>query len=325
MRSIIALYILWALSGQPVFSQQPHGEFHKFVLKKADDERRKTKSKEWWGTGVICFSSEEIPRLGTVAEVQPLLKTSFEEGDKFVGRVYAMTHLGGLPGGMPDEIEYRIIEKGKVLYRVGLKGEALPEAEWSSWLIDLPADLQKGFDDLGPGDHSLRIEVWSGREEEVLTEWKDKETDKTVGYTKDKENRGKFLASGELVYEKEGETEEEATEETEGVAEEMTEEVTEEVVEEGAVKGYQGQEIIRYWEDWDNGKTKFEYQFYEGEHGEKINAGFYREYYESGQLAHEENYNKEGQLDGKQVDYDEKGQVKKESVYTNGTCVSGCE
>jgi hypothetical protein len=246
-----------------------------------------------------------------------MLKTGFKDGDKFVGRVYATTHLGGLPGGMPDEIEYRMVENGKVVYRIGSKGEARPEAEWSSWLLDLPADLQKGFDDLGSGKHSLRIEVWSGREEEVVTTWKDKETDKTVGITKEKENRGVFLASGDLVFEKEGQPEQ-AEEQTEPAA------IAPEETEPQATAGYHGQKIERYWEDWSNGKTKFEYEFYEGENGEKINAGYYREYYESGQLAHEEHYNKNGQWDVKQVDYDEHGKMKKESVYENGKCVSGC-
>ncbi len=183
-----------------VSAQQPQGEFHKYIVKKTDDERRKTKGSEWWGAGVIVFSKEDIPRLGTIKEVTPMLKTEFAEGESFVGRVYCGKHLGGLEGGMPESILYRLIENGKAVYEIESSGEYRPEAEWSSWLIDLPSDMEKGFEKLEPGTHQLRIEVWSSREVEVVTEWKDSETNKTVGFTKENQNRGIFLASGELTF-----------------------------------------------------------------------------------------------------------------------------
>ena len=197
-----AIFSLCILGGLKVHAQQPQGEFHKYIVKKTDDERRKTKNQEWWGAGVIMFSKEDIPRMGTIKEVTPMLQNSFSDGDKFVGRVYGTKHLGGLEGGMPESILYRLIENGKAVYEIESKGEYMPESEWSSWLIDLPSDLEKGFDKLEPGKHDLRIEVWSSREVEVLTEWKDKASDKTVGFTKENENRGTFLASGTFTFEK---------------------------------------------------------------------------------------------------------------------------
>lgn len=195
-------FSLCVLCGSKVFSQQPQGEFHKYIVKKTDDEQRKTKGQEWWGAGVIVFSKEDIPRMGTTNEITPMLQNSFSDGDKFVGRVYCAKHLGGLEGGMPESILYRLIEKGKAVCEIESKGEYMPESEWSSWLIDLPSDLEKGFEQLESGTHDLRIEVWSSREVEVLTEWKDKETDKTVGFTKENENRGKYLASGTFTFKK---------------------------------------------------------------------------------------------------------------------------
>ena len=192
--------ILGVLCGKNVLAQQPQGEFHKYIVKKTDDERRKSKGAEWWGAGVIVFSKDDIPRMGTTQEVMPMLQSEFSEGDKFVGRIYCQKHLGGLANGMPESILYRLIENGKAIYEIESKGEYLPEAEWSSWLIDLPSDMEKGFDKLESGKHQLRIEVWSSREVEVVTEWKDSETNKTVGFTKENENRGKFLASGDLIY-----------------------------------------------------------------------------------------------------------------------------
>lgn len=195
---MVALFCAW-----PAFAQQPQGEFHKYIVKKTDDDRRKTKGAEWWGAGVIVFAKEDIPRMGTIKEVTPMQQSEFSEGDKFIGRVYCQKHLGGLDGGMPQSILYRLIENGKAVYEIESKGEYMPESEWSSWLIDLPADMEKGFDKLEAGRHQLRIEVWSSREVEEVTEWKDSETNKTVGFTKENKNRGKFLASGELTYVKE--------------------------------------------------------------------------------------------------------------------------
>ncbi|MCK6543101.1 hypothetical protein L6Q79_10505 [bacterium] len=183
-----------------VTAQQPQGEFHKHIIKKTDHERRKTKGQEWWGAGAVVFSKEEIPRLGKTAEVQPLLQTQFNHGDTFFGRVYSPVHMGGLPGGMPEVIEYRVIENGKRIYEIESRGDALPESDWSSWLMELPSDLQRCFDELPEGTHNLRIEVWSARTVEVLTEWKDRETDKTVGFTKENEGRIKFIAAGDIVY-----------------------------------------------------------------------------------------------------------------------------
>jgi hypothetical protein len=206
MKNWIFLFLLFicAVRGDEIFAQaQPQGEFHKYIVKKVDAERHKNKSKEWWGAGVICFSKSDIPRMGKTSEVEPTLESTFKSGDVFFGRVYLTTSLGDLPGtGMPEEIVYRFYCEGKMIYHAGAKGDAMPEASWSSWALDLPSNFEKGFEAIPEGKHVVRIEIWSSKEYEEVTEYKDEETDKTVGYTKENQNAGKFIASGEFTYEK---------------------------------------------------------------------------------------------------------------------------
>jgi hypothetical protein len=200
---ILSMFVCSLYSEKIAAQAQPQGEFHKYIVKKTDDERHKTKSKEWWGAGVVCFSKTDIPRMGKKAEVEPTLETNFKSGDVFFGRVYLTTNLGNLPGtGMPEEIEYRFYCEGKMIYHAGAKGDALPDAEWSSWALDLPSNFEHGFDAIPEGKHVVRIEIWSGKEYEEVTEYKDEETNKTVGFTKENQNAGKFIASGEFTYEK---------------------------------------------------------------------------------------------------------------------------
>ncbi|MBN8217462.1 MAG: hypothetical protein J0L75_12525 [Spirochaetes bacterium] len=181
---------------------QPQGEFHQAIVKKTDEERRATKGKEWWGAGVICFApGDQIPRLGKKAEVEAMLRTSFKRGENFTGRVYLPRHVGGMDEQEPVSLLYRMIVGGKMLYQVELKGDVKPDPEWSSWMIDLPADLQKGFDALASGTHSVRIEVWSSREAVKTTLWVD-ENGKPLGKTQESVNKGKFWASGEFNWTK---------------------------------------------------------------------------------------------------------------------------
>jgi hypothetical protein len=206
MKNAILLFsmFVFALAASHVFGQaQPQGEFHKYIIKKTEDERHKSKGKEWWGAGVICFSKTDIPRTGKISEVEPTLETNFKSGDVFFGRVYLTTNLGNLPGtGMPEEIEYRFYCEGKMIYHAGAKGDAMPESGWSSWALDLPSNFENAFEAIPDGKHVVRIEIWSSKEYEEVTEYKDEETNKTVGFTKENQNAGKFIAAGEFTFEK---------------------------------------------------------------------------------------------------------------------------
>lgn len=202
----IALSLLLALSfvapAQAGEAPQPQGEFHKHILKKTEAERRKSKPKEWWGKGVVVFSKTDIPRLGKVKEVEPTVETSFTSGDTFHARVYLPVNLGKVPGGYPPALIYRVYVDGKHARDTEAKGDARPEPAWSSWILDLPADLKGTFDAISPGKHDIRLEIWSSDEQKRVTVYTDKDSGKVVGAEKDSVNFGKFLAAGDFTYEK---------------------------------------------------------------------------------------------------------------------------
>jgi hypothetical protein len=144
--------------GQP----QPQGEFHQHLFKKSHTERvQQGKSSEM--IGVVVFSTQEIPRLGTIKEIEPILGTEFRRYQCVWARCFLPKHLGALPGGMPNRIVYRMIVDGKQHYEKELTGEYLPLPEWSSWMIQLPDALQEGYDTLPPEPVQLRLEVWASK------------------------------------------------------------------------------------------------------------------------------------------------------------------
>jgi hypothetical protein len=183
-----------ALAGE---AAQPQGEFHKYIVKKTDEERRKTKSKEWWGKGVVVFSKTDIPRLGKTKEVEPTVQTSFKSGDAFYARIYLPKNVGTVPA-----LIYRVYVDGKHARDVESKGDTRPEAAWSSWVLDLPDHLKGAFDSMSEGKHDVRLEIWSSDEQKRLTIYTDKDSGKVVGAEKDSVNFGKFLAAGDFTYEK---------------------------------------------------------------------------------------------------------------------------
>jgi hypothetical protein len=192
LSAFAALLIATVSFAQP----QAQGEYHKFIVKKTDDERKASKGKEWWGAGVIMFSKQDIPRTGTIKEVQPMLSNSFSIDDKFVGRVYLPKSVNQMDGAKPEAITYRIyIDKESRPYITEAKGETMPDGDWSSWLIDFPDNVQTAFNNIPEGKHTIRVEVWSSKEIETTTIYTD-ENDKAVAYSKDTDNKGKFWAAG---------------------------------------------------------------------------------------------------------------------------------
>lgn len=152
MKSTIFLVVaFWA--NQPILAQpQPQGEYHHALMKNQKD-----------AFGVIVFSKKEIPRLGKATEIEPLLAESFMSSDSFWARVFLPKHLGAIEGGMPKSLVYRLIVSGTLIFETEIKDEYLPVPEWSSWMLQLPNDLQKGFHLLPPGESAVSLEIWSGK------------------------------------------------------------------------------------------------------------------------------------------------------------------
>jgi len=146
-----------SLSAQP----QPQGEFHQRLFKKNDTGTKRLNMPE--GTGVIVFATEEIPRLGTVKEIEPMLKNEFRRYQSVWARFFLPKHLGALHEGMPKRIVYRMVVEGKVHFEKEIKGEYLPLPGWSSWMIQLPETLQEGYDRLPPEPVLLRLELWASK------------------------------------------------------------------------------------------------------------------------------------------------------------------
>jgi hypothetical protein len=193
------IFALVAISLKSFAQPQPQGEFHKYIVKKTDDERKKTKSKEWWGAGVIVFSKTDIPRTGTIKEVTPMISNSFTIDDKFVGRVYLPRSVNQMDAAKPEVITYRLyIDNASRPFIVEAKGDVMPEGDWSSWLIDFPDNFTTAMNSIEAGKHNVRVEVWSSKEVETTTIYTD-ENDKAVAYSKDNDNKGKFWAAGEFT------------------------------------------------------------------------------------------------------------------------------
>jgi hypothetical protein len=196
----LVLSLALAFSSVQVYSQaQAQGEYHKYIVKKTDDERKKIKSKEWWGAGVIMFSKEDIPREGKIKEVEGMLSSTFSAEEKFVGRVYLPRPVNKMDAVPPQSLIYRMyIDNEPNPYQVGVKKAVMPDGNWSSWLLDFPDNFQTGFNSLTEGTHKVRIEVWSSREVEVKTVYTD-ENGKPLAVSKENDNKGKFWASGEFT------------------------------------------------------------------------------------------------------------------------------
>lgn len=197
---LVLLLLLGSFVTSKSFSQaQPQGEYHKYIVKKTDDERRTAKSKEWWGAGVIMFSKQDIPRTGTIKETEAMLSKTFSADDKFVGRIYLPRSVDQMDAMAPEALTYRVyIDNASTPYLVGVAKEVMPEGTWSSWLIDFPDNFQTAMNSITEGTHHVRIEVWSSKEVETTTVYTD-ENDKAVAYSKDTDNKGKFWASGEFT------------------------------------------------------------------------------------------------------------------------------
>jgi hypothetical protein len=194
----ILLFILLTFSGSVCFSQaQPQGEYHKYIVKKTEEERQKTKPKEWWGAGVIMFSKQDIPRTGTIKETEAMLSKNFKADDKFVGRVYLPRSVNQMDAMAPEALTYRIYIDNSKPYLVGVAKDVMPEGEWSSWLIDFPDNFQTAMNSITEGTHTVKVEVWSSKEVETTTIYTD-ENDKAVAYSTDTDNKGKFWAAGEF-------------------------------------------------------------------------------------------------------------------------------
>jgi hypothetical protein len=155
--------LVQSLSSQSLLAQpQPQGDFHQRLFKKNEMERvKRPVSPE--GVGVIVFATKEIPRLGTVSELEAMLGSEFRRYQTVWARFFLQKHLGALPDGMPKRIIYRMVIEGKLHYEKELTSEYLPLPEWSSWMIQLPDALQEGYDRLPAESVSLRLEVWASK------------------------------------------------------------------------------------------------------------------------------------------------------------------
>ncbi len=149
------LFVADLLFGQP----QPQGEFHQHLFRKSHTEHLHRKKLPEI-IGVVVFSSQEIPRLGTIKEIEPILGTEFRRYQTVWARFFLPKHLSALPGGTPKRMIYRMVVDGKLHYEKELTEEYLPMPEWSSWMIQLPDALQEGYDRLPPDPVRLRLEVW---------------------------------------------------------------------------------------------------------------------------------------------------------------------
>ncbi len=198
MKKMLILFIAFyaiAANAQP----QDKGEYHKFILKKVDDERRKTKEKEWWGKGVIMFAENDIPRMGKTSEVEPMLISSVKPQQKFTGRVYLPQSVGEI-NPKPVTIFYHLVIDGKYAKtKVVSKGDKMPDAEWSSWVIDFPEYFEAEWENIATGSHKCRVECWAGYAEDETTVYVD-ENDKVLGATKETKGKVKFLASGDFTF-----------------------------------------------------------------------------------------------------------------------------
>ncbi|MCD6019468.1 MAG: hypothetical protein K0S53_2589 [Bacteroidetes bacterium] len=197
MKKTIAGLLFLAISNIAFSQAQPQGEFHKSIIKKTEEIRKKTKPQEWWNKGVIVFSKQEIKRLGTVAETQKNITSTFKADDTFYGRAFMPKSIGQLER-KPSGIITRFYIDGKLSnFELLYSGENMLDDAWSSWSYIFPEDFPKMYDDLTTGEHTFKMEIWTDVPTEKTTTYVD-ENDKTVGTTKEQINRGQFLGAGEF-------------------------------------------------------------------------------------------------------------------------------
>ncbi|MBA3664706.1 MAG: hypothetical protein H0W61_10925 [Bacteroidetes bacterium] len=202
MKKLFLSLILTAFALNVYSQAQIQGEYHKYIVKKTDDERKKSKSKEWWGAGVILFSKQDIPREGKIKEVEGMLSNTFTADDKFVGRVYLPRAVNKMDAVPPQALIYRIyIDDASTPYQVGVRKDVMKEGGWSSWLLDFTDNFQTAMNSLTEGTHKVRVEIWSSREVDVKTVYVD-ENNKPIAFSKDTDNKGKFWASGDFTISK---------------------------------------------------------------------------------------------------------------------------
>ncbi len=158
MNQLLLLTALLLIATSLLAQPQPQGEFHQQLFKKSG--KRAKVSPE---VGAVVFAAQEIPRLGTVKEIEPILGSEFRRYQSVWARFFLPKHLGALPDGMPKRIIYRMIVEGKLHYEKELTDDYLPLPEWSSWMIQLPDALQEGYDTLPPEPVHLRLEVWASK------------------------------------------------------------------------------------------------------------------------------------------------------------------
>lgn len=192
------LIIVLIMAGLSLAAQpQAKGEFHKHILKKTDDERRKTKNQEWWNKGVIMFAKQDIPRLGGIKEVQAMLSNEFSPDEKFTGRVYLWNSIGEM-NPKPSMIFYHLFIDGKKAEtKVVTKEGNLPDNEWSSWILDFPEYFEAEWPNIPAGKHLCRVECWAAYSVDETTVFVD-DNDKIMASHTEKKGKIKFLASGEF-------------------------------------------------------------------------------------------------------------------------------
>jgi hypothetical protein len=160
---LFSLFFLMACVSASFSQPQAQGEYHRTIVRKTETERRKAKSKELFGAGVIMFANKDIPREGKTKEVEPMITGSFKSGDKFVGRVYLPRSVGKMDQNMPDAIIYRIyIDDGTTPFVTEVPREDMPDIDWSSWLLDFPDKFKEAMESMKGGPHKARVEIWSG-------------------------------------------------------------------------------------------------------------------------------------------------------------------
>lgn len=72
MNQLLLLTVLLLVAKSLLAQPQPQGEFHQQLFKKSDK-----RTKAFPEVGVIVFAAQEIPRLGTVKEIEPILGSEF--------------------------------------------------------------------------------------------------------------------------------------------------------------------------------------------------------------------------------------------------------
>ncbi len=197
MKKLIECITLLFFSVAGFAQAQPQGEFHKYIYKKTDGDRRKTKPDTWWSKGVIVFSTSEIKRLGTIAETEKIVSEKFKAGQTIYGRAYMPVNIGKLER-KPMAIITRFYLDGK-LYNSEIiyKDDTMLDDAWSSWSYIFPEDMPKLFEELAPGEHVIKVEVWTDVPTEKTTTYVD-ENDVAIGTKKEEINRGQFLGAGDF-------------------------------------------------------------------------------------------------------------------------------